>query len=611
MANISSINGNPIVVGKDVLTPTTVEILDATDSSPDIVKSIAECTIRDLMDFGSVQADKGFKLSSSNVENLSGYSCVTASVRSGSTLRLINASEAINSYGYGIYNISNTVIASGSEPLTSFNDGTFGVEITVPDNAAYIAFTVKTNDIGTVHMMESAPIVDKVNDLSNEFTESFKYALVSGAQRNIKAYATILRGYAYEVNRKILLPQTYGASLSAYSCVRCPVKAGTKLTFISSESFAAYGWCVRDKSGNVLVDGPQGTTQTVNVPRGGYEALFTINNNDIESYTLTETIPLLSAGESAVTSSHTVIIGDSWSDTNPEHTSYTKWPVYFEQWSGTVVHNYAQNGSSIEGADNYATNGTHGGQVAASIADLAYDHSLVNLVIIEGGVNDFRGGKAMATVANGLLSLIDRLKNEFTNARIVCILNNQIYVNRSQWDFMQGLKNYVKKERGVPCYTTFGWVPATNYTGDKVHPDDYGYAYFAANVMAACCGGAPTFVKNSATAQVGTGQSVVIEETFDNERLYRSISLTIDGAESAANVPVSIADSSGLLCNIPFTCRLVSIRDATSLSDIKDAAIIGTSPESSSESQHRATTFTFSVIFDAYDGTYDGTSIVS
>ena len=270
-----------------------------------------------------------------------------------------------------------------------------------------------------------------------------------------------------------------------------------------------------------------------------------------------------------------VIIGDSWSDTDPEHTTYTKWPVYFEKWNKCILHNYAQNGSQVYGADDYGINGTHGGQMATAIADTTFDHNNVRLLIIEGGLNDYSHHTSKENLISAFVSLIDRGHTAFPNARIICVLNNMIFTCQNLWYYMQDVKNQIKAQTGCPAYTTFGWVPALNYISDQMHINDEGYRYFAANMLSIACGGSPTFVSNKATKEnvettSGAEVSLTVTESFTDDSLTRILSCVVSHPTGNGFANFHFAYNDGVLCSIPFYCFLGKQITGANMADMSE-----------------------------------------
>ena len=64
------------------------------------------------------------------------------------------------------------------------------------------------------------------------------------------------------------------------------------------------------------------------------------------------------------TKKRVLVLGDSWSDTDPTHTEYKKWPVILTETGRYEVINYAQNGSLISGdTPNFGLNGNVAGHI--------------------------------------------------------------------------------------------------------------------------------------------------------------------------------------------------------------------------------------------------------
>ena len=246
-----------------------------------------------------------------------------------------------------------------------------------------------------------------------------------------------------------------------------------------------------------------------------------------------------------------IIIGDSWSDTDTAST-YTKWPTVFAQCFAGNIYNYARNGSKISGADNWALNGTLGGQVAAAIADTSFAHEDIGTIFIVGGINDYRGNAVESNVLSAISSHISRLRVEFPKARYICVFNHQLYVSKDQFDFFQQLSKDVRQTIGVPAFTSFGWFSSNHMiTSDYVHPDNDGHMAFAANMLSIYNGGNPVRVSNSLTL-TGTNAIVTINETFTDASIVRNVAVNIHDVSSSGREAFTVQQGSGLLSNAPF-----------------------------------------------------------
>ncbi len=186
-----------------------------------------------------------------------------------------------------------------------------------------------------------------------------------------------------------------------------------------------------------------------------------------------------------------VIIGDSWSEPYSARHS-TTWTRWLGDYTKADIHNYARGGSTVSGSPgNWNFNGNFRGQVDAVIADTSFTHSKVGLIIIEGGVNDYRGGLSYNTVVDSFNSHISRLHAEFPKARIICVLNHEVLISDEQYRYMHTVQFSLSKV--AECYTTFDWLlyPGEYNTTDYVHPNENGYKTFLQDMLAIMYGGVP------------------------------------------------------------------------------------------------------------------------
>ena len=214
-----------------------------------------------------------------------------------------------------------------------------------------------------------------------------------------------------------------------------------------------------------------------------------------------------------------IIIGDSWSDVT-QTDGITKWPILFaEEHPDITIHNYARGGSSVAGADNFAVNGTMGGQVAAAIADTSFDHDQVKYIAIMGGVNDIRGYSgdpqtSGITLGNAFASLISRLKDEFVNAIVRVFINNYIPMTKNHYRTVQWAKMQIKAITHTPAYNMLGWIFTTYYGSDRIHPINVGHQLIEANVDACMFGGSPTFVDSQSGNMAATSGTNTMNAHF-------------------------------------------------------------------------------------------------
>ena len=243
-----------------------------------------------------------------------------------------------------------------------------------------------------------------------------------------------------------------------------------------------------------------------------------------------------------------IILGDSWCDVDQEYGS-GKWPALLANMNPEVhIHNYSKGGSCIVGADNYALNGTVGGQIAAAIADTSYDHNYIDTIIIFGGVNDFRStstinNQAAYNLADDIKSkILNRLKPEFPNAEYVYISNNSIPASHAQYMFSTRTCRFLSFLTSCRAYSTIGWVNPSYYRSDHIHPDDNGHKMLLSNIRAILFGGNIVY-------------------TWPTQA---SISLT-DGSKSANMSLIQSVTENAIITQITWNCTTSSIPDTTTM----------------------------------------------
>lgn len=252
-----------------------------------------------------------------------------------------------------------------------------------------------------------------------------------------------------------------------------------------------------------------------------------------------------------------IVIGDSWSDTDPSTTTYIKWPITFQKHTRMNIHNYARNGASVVGSTpDPGKSGNFLGQVNRAIADTSFDHSKVELIVIMGGVNDYRSGRTFSDVAYAWCGHIASLTEAFPKARIVSFLNYQIFLSRDEWNWTNLAKRIVRERSGCPIHSMIGWVSGSQFIADKVHPNDAGYRQLCSNIIACCFGGNPVFVSTTARKTVegddGASMDFIITEHFAEDAMIRSIQTINTGVSSEQTFTFSLDNDTGLTSNAPF-----------------------------------------------------------
>lgn len=252
-----------------------------------------------------------------------------------------------------------------------------------------------------------------------------------------------------------------------------------------------------------------------------------------------------------------IVIGDSWSDTDPSTTTYIKWPVTFQKYTRMNIHNYARNGASVVGSTpDPGKSGNFLGQVNKAIDDTSFDHSKVELIVIMGGVNDYRSGRTFSDVAEAWSGHIASLTAAFPKARIVSFLNYQIFLSRDEWNWTNLAKRIIRERSGCPVHSMIGWVSGSQFIEDKVHPNDAGYRQLCSNMIACCFGGNPVFVSTTIRKTVagsdGASMEFIISEHFSEDAMNRTIQTINSGVSSEQTITLSLDNNTGLTSNAPF-----------------------------------------------------------
>lgn len=252
-----------------------------------------------------------------------------------------------------------------------------------------------------------------------------------------------------------------------------------------------------------------------------------------------------------------IVIGDSWSDTDPSTTTYIKWPITFQKYTRMNIHNYARNGASVVGSTpDPGQSGNFLGQVNKAIDDTSFDHSRVGLIVIMGGVNDYRSGRAYSEVAEAWSGHIASLTAAFPKARIVSFINYQIFLSRDEWNWTNLAKRIIRERSGCPIHSMIGWVSGSQFIADKVHPNDAGYRQLCSNMIACCFGGNPVFVSTTIRKTVagsdGASMDFIISEHFAEDAMIRSIQTINTGVSSEQTITLSLDNTTGLTSNAPF-----------------------------------------------------------
>lgn len=259
----------------------------------------------------------------------------------------------------------------------------------------------------------------------------------------------------------------------------------------------------------------------------------------------------------AITDQTIIILGDSWSDTDPATTVYEKWPAIIAKQTKMTIKNYAKNGSTLSyELDKYGPNGDLLGQVNAAIADTSFNHARVAKIAVVGGVNDLRKGRTASEFNAGLKNTLAELAAAFPNVPIVYCCNYQIMVTRNDWTWMCNVVRAVHA-LGYAAYTMLGWVSFKNHIEDRIHPDNAGYIEIAGNMSKILFGGGSlTYVSDYWSKVVGEepGQvlTCVVQHAYDNCNItgYAQFQNKLRIEDATKLGSFSFDDTSGLLTSI-------------------------------------------------------------
>ena len=139
-------------------------------------------------------------------------------------------------------------------------------------------------------------------------------------------------------------------------------------------------------------------------------------------------------------------------------------------------------------------------QIQDAIADMsASDRSLVHLVCISGGINDFREGSTYSAsqMETACANCCEAAANGFPNAIILVVpmLFNGMGADPRMLNFERALINGVEGNSGhrrTVCITgawTWNFGFASHFANDKLHPNDLGHKNIANRIYANILGG--------------------------------------------------------------------------------------------------------------------------
>ena len=259
------------------------------------------------------------------------------------------------------------------------------------------------------------------------------------------------------------------------------------------------------------------------------------------------------------TKKRVLVLGDSWSDTDPTHTEYKKWPVILTETGRYEVINYAQNGSLISGdTPNFGLNGNVAGQMQKMASDNVQD---IDIVILFGGINDFRGTVSNPYVYNKIQEFVTTLRARFSDARIVYISNNQLYITQQQMDYFAEICDYVRNIIGIEAFNTFGWCYPGYYLNDFVHVNNDGYRALAMNIMSILEGGSINRVKIKYKYNPSSAITVNLRETWEGGTPHYSCNMSVSssGLGQTFDIPFDASSPStrNILASVPF-CKQIN-----------------------------------------------------
>lgn len=327
--------------------------------------------------------------------------------------------------------------------------------------------------------------------------------------------------------------------------------------YIELNGVLAYDTKAQLKAANNLVNGSICETLgavSITDGKGSLYKIRTITSSDVvddENIVALANYPTLIAQRTnKVTKNKLVIIGDSWSMNNYPYVTNqnSMWFKKYAKLNNLDVVSYAESGAGYT-----VSNNTFDAQADDVIAN--EDPDLVKQIIVFGGLND-RGGYTYGsnTLYNACRTMLDKLKNAFTNADIVVIAMNIP-------DGLMDIKDIAakteienatlsKSARFINC-TLFMQGYSTFFEGDtNHHPNEYGQEYLGGMLNSAINGtferGVVT-VDNTYTVTKGSqwAPDLTCKLTFYNNKYRFSINLTVASgyqADFTANYTIPAFD---------------------------------------------------------------------
>lgn len=338
------------------------------------------------------------------------------------------------------------------------------------------------------------------------------------------------------------------SSANSYEPLEIVIHEGNSYT---SKTFVPVGIDISDPQYWVLTGNYNAQVEQYRQEVLAFDGRITKNTNDIAA------VKTVADNLESHVGTEFIVIGDSWSDTDPSTTTYIKWPLTFQKHTRMNIHNYARNGASVVGSNpDPGQSGNFLGQVNKAIADTSFDHSKVELIVIMGGVNDYRSGRTFSEVAEAWSGHIASLTAAFPKARIVSFINYHIFLSRDEWNWTNLAKRIIRERSGCPIHSMIGWVSGSQFIADKVHPNDAGYRQLCSNMIACCFGGNPVFVSTTIRKTVagggGASMDFIITEHFAEDAMIRSIQTINTGVSSEQTFTFSLDNNTGLTSNAPF-----------------------------------------------------------
>ena len=358
-------------------------------------------------------------------------------------------------------------------------------------------------------------------------------------------------GYAFNASSGVV------GTYNGWSYVQLRVLGGLSIAVDGlSQSASILGYGVRDASGTVVAKGGVSNGMVIDIPDDGYYLVFSYPTTDQSALILTPYYK-----------KKVVVLGDSWSDNDPSHTSYTKWTTLLQQDGRYKVYVYAQNGSTITGdTPDYAQNGNVLGQVNKLKSDGLKN---IDTIIMFGGVNDFRNGIANASVVSKIAEFYNTLNAMYPTARIIYISNHQVFITHEQLVYFHEIIDTLRNAIGLESFTTFGWVAPNHYISDHVHVDNNGYKDLYANILSILNGGSIVPIRVDCNLDLYDSGNINcgyarIKESWDNG--FPSYSARVEVFEVGKGKTITRAVTSSqnlLLASVPFT-KLLNKGMATS-----------------------------------------------